>query len=256
MLGAIIGDIVGSYYEIHRIKTKEFPLFRPESRFTDDTVLTVAVAEHILTGKDLIDLFHTYVLSYPLAGYGSSFFKWALDRSRVPYRSYGNGAAMRISPVGYAYDDLKEALEMAEKVTSVTHNHPEAIKAAKAVVTAIVLSRKGFEKEEIREQIEKTYGYNLRRSLEEIRPDYTFDTSCQGSVPEAIISFLEAADFVDAIRNAVSLGGDADTMACVAGGIAQAYFGEIPPFMRKKALQILDVNLKAVLISFCKRFNC
>lgn len=256
MLGAIIGDIVGSYYEIHKIKTKEFPLFRPESRFTDDTVLTIAVAEHILTGKDLIDLFHNYVLSYPLAGYGSSFFKWAMDRSRNPYRSYGNGAAMRISPVGYAYDDLEDALKVAEKITVVTHNHPEAIKAAKAVVTAIILCRKGHEKEEIRDHLERTYGYNLKRSLDQIRPNYKFDTSCQGSVPEAIISFLEAKDFVDAIRNAISLGGDADTMACIAGGIAQAYFGEIPPFMRKKALQILDVNLKAVLISFCKRFHC
>ncbi len=251
-----MGDIVGSYYEVHRVKTKDFAFFRQESRFTDDTVLTVAVAEHLLTGRDIVELFHNYVLAYPLAGYGTSFFKWAMERSRTPYRSYGNGAAMRISPVGFAYTDLEKAFGKAEEVTTVTHNHPEAIKGAKAVVSAIILSKEGRSKEEIKGFIEREFGYNLSRSLDQIRPGYRFDLSCQGTVPEAIICFLESVDFVDAIRNAVSLGGDADTMACIAGGIAHAYYGGVPEFLKKKAFEILDGRLKSVIKSFCNRFHC
>lgn len=256
MIGAIIGDIVGSYYEVHRVKTKDFPLLRPESTFTDDTVLSVAVAEHLLTGEDIVDLFHNYVLAYPLAGYGTSFFKWAMMRERKPYKSYGNGAAMRISPVGFAYDDMEEAFKKAEEITVVTHNHPEAVKAAKAVVAAIILGKEGKSKPDIKEFIKREFGYDLERRLDEIRPRYRFDITCQGSVPEAIISFLESTDYVDALRNAISLGGDADTMACIAGGIAQAYYGEVPVFLRKKAMEVLDGRLKSVIKSFCNKFYC
>ncbi len=256
MLGAIAGDIIGSYYEVHRIKTKDFKLFLAESTFTDDTVLSVAVAEHILTGRDIVDLFHEYTAMYPLARYGAAFFRWAITKSREPYHSYGNGAAMRISPVGFAFDEWDRVLEIARAITVVTHDHKEAIRGAQATAAAIFLARKGYDKEEIRESIEANFGYDLRRSVEDIRPNYRFDVSCQGSVPESIISFLDSKDFVDAIRNAISLGGDADTMACIAGGIAQAYYGGVPPFIKKKVMQILDGRLKSIVIKFSKRFNC
>jgi ADP-ribosylglycohydrolase len=256
MTGAIAGDIIGSPYETRgkRIKTKDFPLFSEECRFTDDSVLTVALADAILHGRSFETLLIEYFQRYPQAGYGGMFRKWALDKAGRPYNSFGNGSAMRISPAGFAYDSLEEALDKAEFYSAVTHNHPEGIKGAKATSAAIYLARTGHSKAEIKHYIENSFGYNLSRTLDEIRPGYRFDVTCQGSVPEAIIAFLESTDFEDAVRNAVSLGGDSDTQACITGGIAQAYYGHVPDFIQEKVFEILDDDLKKVTMEFMERY--
>ena len=207
MLGAIAGDIIGSVYEGSGIKTKDFPLFVEDSRFTDDTVLTVAVAQRLLHGGDYIDLFHDYFHAYPLAGYGGSFIRWAGFRRRESYNSWGNGSAMRVGPVGFACDTLAEVLTQARQSAEVTHNHPEGVRGAQATATAIFLARSGQGKEEIKAHIECEFGYNLSERLEDIRANYRFDVSCQGSVPQSIIAFLESNGYEDAVRNAISLGG-------------------------------------------------
>ena len=233
LYGAIIGDVVGSVYEWHNIKQKAFPLFSKHSRFTDDTVMSIAVAKAIVTaGKDipvfqaeLVRQMQGFGRSYPRAGYGGSFAAWLAETHPAPYGSYGNGSAMRVSPCALVSDTLEEAEKLAEASASVTHNHPEGVKGAKAVAAAIWLAGSGAEKAEIRAYIERGY-YPLDRTLDEIRPFYTFDVSCQGSVPQAILAFLESTDFEDAIRNAVSIGGDSDTIADMAGAIAWAYYGK------------------------------
>jgi len=209
MIGAIAGDIIGSVYEGRgkRIKAKDFPLFSLGCRFTDDTVLTIALADSLLHGRSYETLLREYYHRYPYAGYGGMFRKWAQDPEGRPYNSFGNGSAMRISPVGFACSSLEEA-----------------------------------------------FGYDLSRTLDEIRPWYRFDVTCQGSVPEAIIAFLESTDYEDAVRNAVSLGGDSDTQACITGGIAQAFYGGIPDFIRKKVYGILDEGLKKVALEFTERY--
>jgi ADP-ribosylglycohydrolase len=228
MLGAIAGDIVGSVYEAYPIKTADFPLFTDGSIFTDDTVLTVAVAHAILEDRDYAGYLKRYARKYPYAGYGGSFFEWMLSETGGPYNSWGNGSAMRVSPVGFAFDSADEVLKEAKKSAEVTHNHRDGIKGGQAVALAVFLARKGKSKDDIRREISERFSYNLERSLEEIRPGYSFDVSCRGSVPESIISFLESGSVETAIRNAVSLGGDSDTMACIAGGIAHAFYKEIP----------------------------
>lgn len=228
MIGAIAGDIIGSVFEQNPIKTTTFPLFTKTSRFTDDTVLSVAIADAILNRTDYAIALKTYGRMYPAAGYGMSFFSWMQSDDPKPYNSWGNGSAMRVSAVGFAFDSDREVLGAAENSAAVTHNHPEGIKGAQATALAIFLARQGAAKSDIRRHIRDRFHYNLDRSLAEIRPHYTFDISCQGSVPESIIAFLESWNFEDAIRLAVSLGGDSDTMACIAGGIAQAYYGHIP----------------------------
>ena len=228
MVGAIAGDIIGSVFEGNPIKTTSFPLFSRWSRFTDDTVLTIAIADAILNKKKYVSTLKRYGLKYPNAGYGMSFYSWVQSTEIKPYNSWGNGSAMRVSPVGFAFDCLEDVLREAKKTAQVTHNHPEGIKGAEATALAIFLARQGADKEEIRKQIMHSFNYNLDRSLDEIRPHYFFDVSCQGSVPESIIAFLESTDFEDAIRLAISLGGDSDTMGCIAGGIAQAYYRKIP----------------------------
>jgi len=255
MLGAIAGDIIGSVHEGAGTKRRDFELFHPACRFTDDSVLTVAVAHKLLHGGDYVDHFHDYFHAWPDAGFGGFFFQWAAVRDRTPYNSFGNGAAMRVSPVGFAHDALEEVLAEAEASAAVSHDHPEGIRGAQATATAIWLARQGASKEEIRVEIGERFGYDLDRTLDEIRPHYRFDVTCQGSVPESIIAFLESTDYEDAVRNAVSLGGDADTMACITGGIAQAYYGGVPDEIAEPALERLDPRLRRMVEAFEARFG-
>lgn len=255
MLGAIAGDIIGSVYETQALKTPFFPLFDRHSRPTDDTVLTVALADSILHGADYVDKLKEYFRRYPHAGYGGTFRRWALSLSRSPYNSWGNGSAMRVSPVGHAYDSLEEVLAQAKKSADVTHNHPEGVKGAQATAAAVFLARSGEGKAAIKEYVADTFGYDLGRALDDIRPHYCFDVSCQGSVPESILAFLESTDYEDAVRKAISLGGDSDTMACIAGGIAEAFYGGVPEEIGREALARLDPHLRGVVEAFRQRYN-
>lgn len=257
MLGAIAGDIIGSVFEPHwrRIKRKEFDLFSKKSRFTDDTVLTIAVADAILHQKEYVHTIKDYYRRYPKAGYGKTFREWGASDSLEPYHSWGNGSAMRVSAVGFAFDDLETVLQEAERSAAVTHNHPEGIKGAQATAAAIYLGRQGRSKAEIKTYIEASFGYDLSLSLEEIRPQYQFDSSCQGSVPQAITAFLESVDFEDTIRNAVSLGGDSDTQACIAGGIAQGFYGGVPEQIALETWKRLDTNLQQVTKAFMATYK-
>lgn len=251
MLGAIAGDIIGSIYEGANIKPADFPLLRKESHFTDDTVLTVATADCILNTRDFRETYQEYFHKYPNAGYGENFLCWALSRDTEPYNSWGNGSAMRVSPIGFFYDTLDEVLYKAKESAEVTHNHPEGIKGAQATAAAIFIARTEKNKEEMKNYIENKFRYNLSESIDSIRTWYKFDVSCQGSVPQAIVSFLESNDYEDAIRKAISIGGDSDTIACIAGGIAQAYYDEIPSEIINNVLGILP----AEFISIIDRFN-
>ena len=250
MLGAITGDIIGSRFEWNNHKSKEFPLFSPECHFTDDSILTIALAESILRKRPYDEVMREYVQRYPNAGYGGSFHRWANDPGAGPYNSWGNGAAMRTSPVGYAFDRPKDIMKYAERYASYTHNHPEGIKGAQTISTCIFMALNGATKEEIRENISTQFGYDLNRTVDEIRPDYTFDVSCQGSVPEAIICFIESIDFEDAIRNAISIGGDSDTLACITGSIAEAFYTGVPEEIWEQAKGYLDQDLLAVVDEF------
>ena len=253
MLGAIAGDIIGSVYEWDNIKSKEFELFSPKAFFTDDSVLTVALAEAILNNDNYEQVMRKYYRRYPDAGYGNSFHQWAADPGAGPYNSWGNGSAMRTSPVGWAFESLEEVLHRAEHYAACTHNHPEGVKGAQATATAIFLARSGAAKAEIKSYITRQFNYDLTKSLDEIRPDYEFDVSCQGTVPQAITAFLESTDFEDAIRNAISLGGDSDTLACITGGIAEAFYG-LPEKIAETALNILDKNLREVVTRFYEKY--
>ena len=247
MLGAIVGDIVGSVYEWDNIKTKDFPLFREDCFFTDDTVMTCAVAEAIMNGgqkDDFIDAMKKYGRMYPDAGYGTRFDVWIHSNDRTPYNSFGNGSAMRVAAAGWLFDTLDKTLEMAKVTAEVTHNHPEGIKGAQATAAAIFLARTGHSKPEIRQYVEQTFGYDLSRTCDEIRPGYRHVETCQQTVPEAIIAFLESNSFEDALRNAVSLGGDSDTLACITGGIAEAFYG-MPQELRAETLKRLPEDLRA-----------
>jgi len=255
MVGAIAGDIIGSAYEWHATKSPDFELLTPQSRFTDDTVLTIAVADCILHGKDYAITFKEYGRRYPHAGYGGMFLEWLARDSFAPYNSFGNGSAMRVSPVGFAFSSLDEVLREAERSAAVTHNHPEGVKGAQAIASAIYLARSERNKEKIRKYVEDIFGYNLHQTLDEIRPRYGFDETCQGSVPEAIIAFLESTDYEDAVRKAVSLGGDSDTLACMAGGIAQAYYREIPEKIVRKVRELLDDELLAIVDEFNEQYG-
>ena len=253
MIGAIAGDVIGSVHEYIGTKTKDFPLFDPKCFFTDDSVLTVALADALLHELDYAVTLKLYYRRYPNAGYGGAFHRWASSESWAPYNSWGNGAAMRVSPAAWVADSLDGALALAEQSAAVTHNHPEGIRGAQATAAAIFLARTGHGKDGIRRFVETTFGYDLQRTLAEIRPDYEFNESCQETVPEAITAFLEASDFEDAIRNAISLGGDADTLACITGSIAEPYFGGVPPDIRESVLLRLDDDLLAVVAEFEQR---
>ena len=257
MLGAIAGDVIGSVYEGDNVKTPDFgPLFARFSRPTDDTVLTCAVAEWILrgAGDDLADRFKVWFRLYPYAGYGATFIKWASATTRSPYGSWGNGSAMRVSPVGLAFDTLEETLHQARRSAEVTHNHPEGIKGAETVAGCIFLARTGRSKADIREFVGTRFGYDLSRSLDEIRPAYQFDVSCQGSVPQAITAFLESEDWEDAVRKAVSLGGDSDTIAAITGGVAAAAYGGVPSGIRAEVEGRLTPDMRAILAEFLLSF--
>ena len=236
MYGAILGDIIGSPFEFDRgDKTKDFKLFSRRSHFTDDSVMTLAVCEALLkVGQDatvkeiedtVISSMQSWGRRYPRAGYGGYFRRWLTARHPEPYNSFGNGSAMRVSAVGWLYDSLEKTRTVAKATANVTHNHPEGIKGAEATASAIFMARNGSSKEEIKKYIENEFHYDLNRTLDEIRPNFHMDETCQKTVPEAIIAFLEARAFEDAIRNAVSLGGDTDTLGAITGSIAEAYFG-------------------------------
>ena len=255
MLGAIIGDIAGSIYEFDNIKTKNFPLFSPACCFTDDTVMSVAVAECLLNNDhDYAGAFRRWGRKYPDAGYGGMFNEWLRSDSMSAYDSWGNGSAMRVGPVGFAFDTIDEVMAEAERTARVTHDHPEGVKGAQATVAAIFMARQRGSKEEIRHFIATRFGYDLRRTLDSIRSNYEFNESCAETVPEAIIAFLEATGFEDAIRNAISLGGDSDTLACITGGIAEAYYG-IPSEIAEQAMNFLDEPIAKVVMEFRRRFN-
>lgn len=256
MLGAIAGDIIGSVYEYewNNIKTKKFQLFSPKAFFTDDSVLTIALADAILRGNDYGETMRQYYRRYPGAGYGGMFHRWAANPGSGPYNSWGNGSAMRVSPVGHAFDTLEEVLSKAEHYAAFTHNHVEGIKGAQATAGAIFLARTGTSKPEIRTFVVEGFGYDLSQSLDQIRPHYHFDESCQGTVPQAITAFLESVDFEDAIRNAVSLGGDSDTLTCITGSIAEAFYGGVPAPIREKAMGILDEELREIVERFYRVF--
>lgn len=257
MIGAIIGDIAGSIYEWNNIKTKEFPLFQDKCFFTDDTVMTVAVAEGLMNGgkkDDFIDAMKKYGRMYPGAGYGGRFGSWLFSEDRKPYNSWGNGSAMRTAAVGWWCDSLEETRKMAALAAGVTHDHPEGIKGAESTAAAIFLARTGHGKAEIRNYVEREFGYDLSRTLDEIRPGYRFNESCQDTVPQAIVAFLESTDFEDAIRNAISLGGDSDTLAAITGSIAETTYG-VPQELKDKAWEYLDEPLRAVLHRWKKECN-
>lgn len=267
MYGAILGDIIGEPYEWHNLKSKVFPLFGVHADFTDDSVMTIAVAQALMMAgecgstddekvtKDLIiDCMHKWGRMYPNAGYGGRFLQWLKYKDREPYNSWGNGSAMRVSSVGWLYDDLDTVRKIAGWTAEVTHNHPKGVKGAESVAAAIFLARNGSSKEEIKEYVVKEFGYDLDRTCDEIRPGYKFDVSCQGSVPEAMTAFMEGNDFEDVIRNAISLGGDSDTLAAIAGSIAEAYYG-VPDELKRRCEQILTKELKEVVLEFADLYQ-
>lgn len=250
MLGAIVGDIAGSTYERFNFKFESCEIFREGSHFTDDTVLTLATADHFIYGDSYADSYRRYGRNYPDAGYGRQFREWMLSENPRPYNSSGNGSAMRASPVGWMAASLDWALEEARRSAAVTHDHPDGIKGAQAVAAAVFLCRTDKSKDRLRVFVSRQFGYDLERSLAEIRPSYSFNASCQGSVPEAIIAFLESASFEDAIRKAISLGGDSDTLASIAGAIAHAYYGRIPDWMVRYCHRVLDPAQRSVIADF------
>lgn len=255
MIGAIAGDVIGSVHERAGTKSKAFPLFGEHCRFTDDTVLTLAVAHKLLKGGDYVDAFHEFFHAYPRAGYGGTFRRWAGCRLREPYNSWGNGSAMRVSPIGFAFDTLDEVMTQARASAEVTHNHSEGIRGAQATAVAILLARMGREKADIKRHIETEFNYPLGERLDDIREAYAFDVSCQGSVPQSIVAFLESESYEDAIRNAISLGGDADTMACIAGGIAEAFYGSVPDEISARVFDLLDTRLRHIAFEFTHKFG-
>ena len=275
MYGAILGDIIGSPYERHNKKSKDFPLFSKYSRFTDDTVMTLAVAAGLMSvfndpdnqiefGDDINDgnkaiveesiirSMKTLGLRYPNAGYGGRFRDW-LENGTEPYKSWGNGSAMRVSPVAWICSSIDKVRELAGLQAAVTHDHPEGIKGAEALASAIFIARAGGTKDDIREYVTNEFGYDLARTCDSIRPGYRFDVSCQGSVPEAIIAFLDSRDFEDAVRNAISLGGDSDTIGAMAGSIAEAFYG-VSAGLKKKCEDILPTDLREILKDFAREY--
>jgi ADP-ribosylglycohydrolase len=255
MIGAIAGDVIGSVFEFNNIHTTDFPLFSQRSRFTDDTVMTIAAADVLLGNGDYAGRFKYFGRKYPLAGYGCKFNAWLLSDNVDPYNSYGNGSAMRVSPVGFAFDTLEEVLTTSRESAEVTHNHPEGIKGAQAAAAAIFLARKGADKNEIRGEIQRRFGYSLQRTLNEIRPDYFFDETCPGTVPVAITAFLESSSYEDAIRLSISIGGDSDTLACICGGVAQAFYGVVPAEIISKTSKLLPQEFLEIICSFEKKFK-
>jgi len=254
MLGAIAGDVIGSRFEWKPVKTIDFPLFDDSARFTDDTVLTVATAAAILRDSPFDETYLDFGRRYPHAGYGNTFRRWLRAKEQSPYNSFGNGSAMRVSPVGWASADEESVMRMAERSAAVTHNHPEGVKGAQATALAVFLARRGAAKEDIRATIAGRFGYDLQRTTDEIRPAYEFDVTCQGAVPEAIIAFLDSTDYESAVRLAISLGGDSDTQAAIAGGIAQAFYGGVPSTIANEVRARLPAEFLQILGEFEEKF--
>ena len=260
MLGAIIGDIVGSRFEFNNIRRKDFDFFTDQCVLTDDSIMTLAVAKAILMSqpdyrnlsKNAVECMQTIGRCYPGYGYGDRFYRWIFAENPKPYNSYGNGSAMRVSAAGFAAHSLDEAKLLSQLVTEVTHNHPEGMKGAEATAVAVYLAKTGKDIQEIRDYINQHY-YTMDFTLDEIRDTYRFNESCQGTVPQALQAFFESTDFEDAIRNAISIGGDSDTVAAICGGVAQAYYG-IPTDIRKQALSFLDTKLLGILTAFEEKF--
>lgn len=252
LMGAICGDIIGSAYERYHTKRYNFQLFSKYSRFTDDTVCSIAIADALTNGKSFQEALQHWGRVYHHAGFGSMFKHWLYAEHPEPYNSYGNGSAMRVSPIGAYAHDMNECLTLAEQSASVTHNHPEGIKGAQAMASAIYLALTGSTKNEIKEWIESIFGYDLSRHYSDIQPFYKFDVSCQGSVPESIIAFLESHDYESAVRMAVAYGGDSDTMAAITGGIAAAFYGHIPEYILKESMNRLPNDMKMVIEAFNK----
>lgn len=252
IIGAICGDILGSCYEGAGIKYLDHPLLLRDDRFTDDTVCTIAVADAIMNKIPFGDALRKWCRKYPYAGYGGSFRRWFRVDDGLPYNSWGNGSAMRVSAVGTIAGSLEEVLALSKESAEVTHNHPEGIKGAQATAAAIFLAGNGWSKDDIKSYIERTFGYDLNRKYTDIQLFYSFDVSCQGSVPESIICFLESNDYEDAIRHAIALGGDADTMAAIAGGIAAAFYGEIPESILTHCMNRLPDDMKKVITDLDK----
>lgn len=255
MLGAIAGDVMGSTREFKPVKTKDFDLFEAASCFTDDSVMTIAIAKALVTDGDYGAAMRELGARYPHEGYGGRFRRWLTGRIAGPYGSYGNGSAMRVSPVAWAFDSEAEVLREAAASALPSHDHPEGVKGAQATALAVFLARRGADKGEIRREISDRFGYDLSRRLDDIRPRYRFDETCQGTVPEALLSFLESRSFEDAVRNAVSLGGDADTLAAISGSIAEAYYGKVPGAILGPALATLDEGLSDIVFAFLERFR-
>ena len=254
MIGAIIGDIIGSIYENQPIRTTDFPLWTLGCRFTDDTVLTVAVAEALLRQRDYVGVFREYYSRYPNAGYGGSFHQWARSSNPQPYGSWGNGSAMRVSPVGWFFDSLDDAVAEARRSAEATHNHPEGVRGAECVAACIVRARQGASRGELRSLVEDRF-YRLQWTLDELRPGYSFDVSCTGSVPVAVLAFLESTDFESAVRLAVSMGGDSDTLACIAGSLAEAFYGGVPAALAERAKLYLTPALSQLTDEFAARLK-
>lgn len=262
MIGSIIGDIVGSIYEYtpNNIKTKEFDLFSPKGSYTDDSILTVATADWLLHGGEIAHYYSRYgqKYPYPMGSYGERFFLWlvrtANNQDYSPYNSCGNGSAMRVGPVGWAFDTKEEVLTKARESAECTHNHPEGIKGAQATALAILMARQGADKKEIREELENLFGYDLHFTCDDIRETYTWGGTCQDTVPQAVVAFLDGVSFEDCIRNAISIGGDSDTLACITGSIAEAYYG-VPSDIREKAMEYLPDELKEIVTVFERKYS-
>lgn len=261
MLGAVIGDIVGSRFEWNNIKTKDFEFFSESCFATDDSIMSLAVAQAILNCNGKYDKLSDETVKsmqeigrpYPDCGYGGSFFSWIYSDDPKPYNSFGNGAAMRVSACGFAADSLEEVIDLSYKVTAVTHNHPEGIKGAEAAAVSLFWARRGKSIEEIKEYVNKNY-YPMNFTLDEIRDTYRFNEICQNTVPQALMAFFESISFEDAIRNAISIGGDSDTLAAITGGIAEAYYG-IPECIRNEAITFLDDRQYLILKAFEDKFG-
>ena len=255
MLGAITGDIIGSVYEFDSKKPNyDFPLFSPDSEFTDDTVLTIALADSILAKVDYQTMLYKYYKLYPDCSYGSRFQLWAARKEKLPYNSWGNGSAMRVSPVGWAYNDLETVLQNAKESAEVTHNHTEGIKGAQATASSIFLARTKNSKNEIKQFVEKNFNYNLDLDLEDLRKNYRFNESCQDTVPQAIYTFLISEDFEDSIRKAIYIGGDSDTLACINGSIAEAFYGGIPENIAEEVYKRMDSRITIIPNDFREKF--
>lgn len=247
VLGAICGDIIGSSYEFNKTKDYNFELLTDTSRFTDDTVCTIAIADAVLNNKSYVECLKYWCCKYSYVGYGPTFRKWLILHSTEPYYSWGNGSAMRVSSIGALLDNIDDVLNIAKQSAEVTHNHPEGIKGAQATALSIMLAKHIKDKNIIKSEISDMFEYDLSRIYSDIQPDYKFEVSCQKSVPESIICFLESNSYIDTIRKCVSMGGDADTMSCIAGGIAAAYYEYIPEDILSFCLEKLPADMMSII---------